>query len=96
MENISAKEAQERTTYTIPVDKEGTINCVFRDIQREIGKGNYHLEYCRKNTDDWFFTNLFTSTVEDFFRHLGYHYTRSYSDWLDEDDDEDDCVTISW
>ena len=92
MEIISAKEAHEKTKYTIPVDKEGTINYVFKDIQHEISKGNYHLEYRRKNTDDWFFTNLFTNTVEDFFRHLGYHYTCDYGDWPD----EDDCVTISW
>lgn len=92
MEIISAKEAHERTTYTIPVDKEGTINCVFRDIQREIGKGNYHLEYCRKNTDNWFFTNLYTSTVEDFFKRLGYHYAYNYGDW----NCGDDSITISW
>lgn len=92
MEVITAKEAHERTTYVIPIDKECTINLILKDIQLEINKGNYSLEYYRKYVDNWFFNNLLTSTVQDFFKNLGYHYTYSYGDWSS----AEDCITISW
>ena len=92
MEVITAKEAHERTTYVIPIDKECTINLILKDIQLEINKGNYSLEYCRKCVDNWFFNNLLTSTVQDFFKNLGYHYTYSYGDWPS----TEDSIIISW
>lgn len=92
MEVITAKEAHERTTYVIPIDKECTINLILKDIQLEINKGNYSLEYCRECVDNWFFNNLLTSTVQDFFKRLGYHYTYNYGDWSS----AKDCITISW
>ena len=92
MEVITAKEAHERTTYAIPTDKEKTINIILTDIQLEINRGNYSLEYCRKCVDNWFFSNLLTSTVQDFFKRLGYRYTYSYGDWSS----AEDCITISW
>ena len=92
MEVITAKEAHERTTYTIPIDKETTIDCIFTDIQREISKRNYSLEYRRKWVDNWFFVDLLTSTVQEFFISLGYRYTYSYGDWSS----AEDCITISW
>lgn len=92
MEVITAKEAHERTTYAIPTDKEKTINLILEDIQFEINKGNYSLEYCRECVDDWFFNDLLTSTVQDFFKRLGYRYTYSYGDWSS----AEDCITISW
>ena len=92
MEVITAKEAHKRTTYTIPTDKESTINLILTDIQLEINKGNYSLEYYRECVDNWFFNDLLTSTVQDFFKRLGYHYTYSYSDW----NCGDDSITISW
>ena len=92
MEVITAKEAHKRTTYAIPTDKENTINLILTDIQLEIDKGNYSLEYCRKYVDNWFFNDLLTITVQDFFKNLGYHYTYSYGDWSS----AEDCITISW
>ena len=92
MEVITAKEAHERTTYTIPTDKETTINCILAGIQREISKRNYSLEYYRECVDNWFFNDLLTSTVQDFFKRLGYHYTYNYGDWSS----AKDCITISW
>ena len=92
MEVITAKEAHERTTYVIPIDKECTINLILKDIQLEINKGNYSLEYCRKCVTNWFFNDLLTSTVQDFFKNLGYYYTYSYGDWSS----AEDCITISW
>ena len=91
MEVITAKEAHERTTYVIPIDKEGTINLILKDIQLEINKGNYRLEYYRKCVDNWFFSDLLTSTVQNFFKNLGYHYTYSYGGWSS----AEDCITIS-
>ena len=92
MEIITAKEAHKRTTYVIPIDKESTINLILKDIQLEISKGNYRLEYRRKWVDDWFFADLLTSTIQEFFISLGYHYTCSYGDWPS----AEDCITISW
>ena len=92
MEVITAKEAHERTTYVIPIDKECTINLILKDIQLEINKGNYRLEYYRKCVDNWFFNDLLTSTVQNFFKNLGYHYTYSYGGWSS----AEDCITISW
>ena len=92
MEVITAKEANERTAYVIPIDKECTINLILKDIQFEINKGNYSLKYCREYVDNWFFDNLLTSTVQDFFKRLGYHYTYNYGDWSS----AEDCITISW
>lgn len=92
MEVISAKEAHERTTHTIPTGKENTINFILTDIQFAINKGNYSLEYCRKSTDYRFFNDLLTIAVQDFFKNLGYHYTYSYGDWSS----AEDCITISW
>ena len=92
MEVIIAKAAHERTTYVIPIDKECTINLILKDIQLEINKGNYSLEYCRKCVDNWFFNDLLTSTVQEFFKRLGYHYTCGYGDWSS----AEDCITISW
>ena len=93
MEIISAKEAHERTTYTVPTGKERIINMILTDIQIEINKGNYSLEYFRKNVDDWFFNELVTSAIQDFFKRLGYHYTYSYGDF---NYCGDDSITISW
>lgn len=92
MEVITAKEAHKRTTYVIPIDKENTINLILTDIQREIGKRNYSLEYRRKWVEDWFFADLLTSTVQEFFISLGYHYTYGYGDWSS----AEDYITISW
>ena len=92
MEVITAKEAHERTTYAIPIDKKDTINFILADIQFAINKRNYSLEYCRGSTDYRFFNDLLTSTVQDFFKNLGYHYTYSYGDWLS----AEDSITISW
>ena len=92
MEIITAKEAHERTTHVIPIDKECTINLILKDIQLEINKGNYSLEYCRKCVDNWFFSNLLTSTVQDFFKRLGYRYTYGYGDWSS----SKDYILISW
>ena len=92
MEIISAKEAHERTAYTIPTGKERIINMILTDIQIEINKGNYSLEYLRKYVDDWFFNELATSTVQDFFERLGYNCSYSYGDW----NCGDDSITISW
>lgn len=92
MEIITAKEAHERTTYTIPTGKERIISMILTDIQIEINKGSYSLEYLRKYVDDWFFNELVTSTTQDFFERLGYHYTYSYGDW----NYGDDSITISW
>ena len=92
MEIITAKEAHERTTYAIPTDKEKTINIILTDIQLEINKGNYSLEYYRKYVNNWFFNDLLTSTVQDFFKNLGYHYTYSYGDWPS----TEDSIIISW
>ena len=89
MEVITAKEAHERTTYAI---KENTINLILTDIQLAINKGDYRLEYYRKYVNSWFFNDLVTSTVQDFFKNLGYHYTYSYGDWSS----AEDCITISW
>lgn len=91
MEIISAKEAHERTAYTIPTGKERIINMILTDIQIEINKGSYSLEYLRKYVDDWFFGELVTSIVQDFFERLGYHYTYSYGNFSG-----DDSITISW
>ena len=38
MEVITAKEAHERTTYTMPTCKEDSINLILTDIQLEINK----------------------------------------------------------
>ena len=92
MEVITAKEAHERTTYVIPTDKENTINLILTDIQLEINKGNYSLEYCRECVDNWFFNDLLTSTVQDFFKRLGYRYTYGYGDWSS----SKDYILISW
>ena len=92
MEVITAKEAHERTTYAIPTGKEKTINIILTDIQLEINRGNYSLEYCRERVVNWFFNDLLTSTVQDFFKRLGYRYTYSYGDWSS----AEDCITISW
>ena len=92
MEVITAKEAHERTAYVIPIDKESTINLILKDIQLEIIKGNYSLEYYRECVDNWFFNDLLTSTVQDFFKRLGYRYTYGYGDWSS----AKDCITISW
>ena len=92
MEVITAKEAHERTAYAIPIDKECIINLILKDIQLEINKGNYSLEYCRECVDNWFFNDLLTSTVQDFFKRLGYRYTYGYGDWSS----SKDCITISW
>ena len=91
MEVITAKEAHERTTYVIPIDKEGTINLILKDIQLEINKGDYRLEYCRKCVDNWFFNDLLTSTVQDFFKRLGYCYAYNYGR-----NPRYDSITISW
>ena len=92
MEIITAKEAHERTTYAIPTDKEKTINIILTDIQLEINRGNYSLEYCRERVVNWFFNDLLTSTVQDFFKHLGYRYTYGYGDWSS----SKDYILISW
>ena len=92
MEVITAKEAHERTAYTIPIDKETTIDCIRVGIQREISKRNYSLEYRRKWVEDWFFNDLLTSTVQDFFKRLGYRYTYGYGDWSS----SKDYILISW
>ena len=92
MEVITAKEAHERTTYAIPTDKEKTINIILTDIQLEINRGNYSLEYCREYVADWFFNDLLTSTVQDFFKRLGYRYTYGYGDWSS----SKDYILISW
>ena len=92
MEVISAKEAHERTTYTIPTAKERIISMILTDIQIEINKGNYSLKYLRKYVDDWFFGELVTSTVQNFFEHLGYNYSYNYGDFSC----GDDSITISW
>ena len=87
MEIISAKEAHERTAYTIPTGKERIISMILTDIQIEINKGSYNLEYLRKYVDDWFFNELVTSTIRGFFERLGYNYSYNYGD---------DSITISW
>ena len=92
MEIINAKEAHERTTYAVPTGKDRIINMILTDVQIEINRGNYSLEYLRKNVDNWFFNELTTSTVQDFFKRLGYHYTFNYGDW----NCDDDSITISW
>ena len=92
MEVITAKEAHERTTYAIPTSKENTINLILTDIQLEINKGNYSLEYRGKWVEDWFFADLLTSTVQDFFKRLGYRYTYGYGDWSS----SKDYILISW
>ena len=98
MEIITAKEAHERTTYAISTSKENIINLILTDIQLEIGKGNYSLKYCKECVDNWFFNSLLTNTVQEFFKHLGYHYTYHYGNWSPSGDwaDSGDYVLISW
>ena len=91
MEVITAKEAHERTTYVIPIDKECTINLILKDIQIEIDKGNFCISYYRKNIDEWFFNKMMTSTARECFERLGYCYAYNYGR-----NSCDDCITISW
>ena len=91
MEVITAKEAHEKTLAIIPKQIKNVVSFIFKDIQIEIGKGNFCISYYRENIDEWFFNELATSTAQEFFERLGYCYACDYGR-----NSRYDCITISW
>lgn len=91
MEIITAKEAHEKSLSTIPIQIKSVVPFIFKDIQIEIDKGNFCINYYRKDIDAWFFNKMMTSTTREFFERLGYCYAYNYGL-----NSCDDCITISW
>ena len=91
MEVITAKEAHEKSLSTIPIQIRNVVPFIFKDIQIEIDKGNFCINYYREYADEWFFNELATSTAQDFFKRLGYCYAYNYGR-----NPRYDSITISW